>query len=217
MFQVCPVQDRSKSQRDSHYDQPDSSLIMRVYLPIFFEQMLRLKTCFKVLCSHEIRPRHSLRLRTMLWLVLRLRVAEKIRSTALEYLPPDPGLLTAPHDALAPVTSAVMNLTPFLQRLVGTLFVGYTGSPLLTEQCSETSCLQRTTPSVSVTYYFPQWLLQRAIIFSFANSVTPSARSRYPECLLMIRISSISSDPEIWMGFVYSFQRSSIAIRYMLY
>ncbi|CAI6330864.1 unnamed protein product [Periconia digitata] len=58
-----------------------------------------------------------------------------------------------------------------LKGLVGTLFVGYTGLPVLTPACNETACRQRSVSSVDVTYYFPPWFLARM----FSMTLTLSA------------------------------------------
>jgi len=50
-----------------------------------------------------------------------------------------------------------------LDHLIGTLFLGYSGLPMVTPSCNESSCRQRSIPSTQMTYYFPRWFLQRAI------------------------------------------------------
>jgi len=50
-----------------------------------------------------------------------------------------------------------------LENLIGTLFLGYSGLPMVTPSCDESSCRQRLIPSTQITYYFPRWFLQRAI------------------------------------------------------
>jgi hypothetical protein len=50
-----------------------------------------------------------------------------------------------------------------LDHLIGTLFLGYSGLPIVTPSCDESSCRQRSIPSTQMTYYFPRWFLQRAI------------------------------------------------------
>ena len=54
--------------------------------------------------------------------------------------------------------------TPRLfDQLIGSLFVGYSGLPLTTAACNESLCQSRAVPSAQITYYFPQWFLQRAL------------------------------------------------------
>jgi len=54
--------------------------------------------------------------------------------------------------------------TPLMLRnLIGTLLLGYTGSPLLRPKCEKSTCQNHTGQSFHLTYCFPQWLLERAI------------------------------------------------------
>lgn len=46
-----------------------------------------------------------------------------------------------------------------LDGLLGTLFVGYSGSPLLTQRCDQVSCSGRKNSSTSFIYQFPRWFL----------------------------------------------------------
>ena len=52
----------------------------------------------------------------------------------------------------------------FSDRVLGTLFLGYTGIPYITPQCDKESCTKRSSPVASVMYLFPSWLLARALI-----------------------------------------------------
>lgn len=49
-------------------------------------------------------------------------------------------------------------------RFIGVLFVGYLGLPKLSEQCSDEACTQQSSATVLIAYFFPRWLLARAII-----------------------------------------------------
>ena len=46
-----------------------------------------------------------------------------------------------------------------LDGFLGTLFVGYSGSPLLSQRCDQVSCRARKNSSTSFIYQFPQWFL----------------------------------------------------------
>lgn len=48
-----------------------------------------------------------------------------------------------------------------LQNVIGTLFVGYTGLPVLTPPCNEKTCRRSSIPSFHLAYFFPAWLLFR--------------------------------------------------------
>jgi hypothetical protein len=50
----------------------------------------------------------------------------------------------------------------FLHQLLGSLFIGYTGLPLITPQCTS-SCQRRSAPMLLIRYYFPMWLLLRLV------------------------------------------------------
>ena len=63
----------------------------------------------------------------------------------------------------------------FLQNVLGTLFISYTGMPLLRYCCNNPSCVSQTPRSLELTYCFPSWVLQRAIylVASTAYSCGP--------------------------------------------
>ena len=50
-----------------------------------------------------------------------------------------------------------------LRNLIGLLFVGYSGVPILTPPCNEKTCHKRASPLVHVSYYFPTWFLSRIV------------------------------------------------------
>jgi len=54
----------------------------------------------------------------------------------------------------------------FLNQLIGTLFVGYSGIPILTPECNEYSCQRRATPSTQIAYCFPTWFWKRQLSLS---------------------------------------------------
>ena len=51
----------------------------------------------------------------------------------------------------------------WLNPLLGRLFVGYAGLPILTRSCDKISCHRRLEPSMSLCYYFPFWFAQRIL------------------------------------------------------
>jgi len=54
--------------------------------------------------------------------------------------------------------------TPLMLRnLIGTLFVGYTGSSLLGPNCNKSTCQNHAGRSLQFTYCFPQWFLEKTI------------------------------------------------------
>lgn len=59
-----------------------------------------------------------------------------------------------------------------LANLIGTLFLGYTGSPLLRPKCDKSSCQNRTSKSFQLIYCFPQWFMEKAIHFVAATTYT---------------------------------------------
>jgi hypothetical protein len=45
------------------------------------------------------------------------------------------------------------------EKLMGKLFVGYTGLPLFNKPCNFQSCKSRRTPTFNVEYWFPWWFV----------------------------------------------------------
>jgi hypothetical protein len=58
----------------------------------------------------------------------------------------------------------------FLERIIGSLFIGYSGLPILTKPCNQTSCHLRAQPTSTVTYFFPQWFMSRALSLTMAST-----------------------------------------------
>jgi hypothetical protein len=58
---------------------------------------------------------------------------------------------------------AKLRTPKLLERLIGSLFIGYSGLPVLTKDCNEASCHLRAQPSSAITYFFPRWFLARAV------------------------------------------------------
>ena len=77
----------------------------------------------------------------------------------------------------------------FLTSFFGTLFIGYAGLPRVTQSCDVQSCVQRTSPTMTITYLFPVWLLTRAFFLALKLSSCngPQLYLRFP------RIVSINS------------------------
>ena len=69
-----------------------------------------------------------------------------------------------------------------LEGFVGSLFVGYSGMPVLTSPCDEKQCRQRSGPRMIVSYQFPQWFWTRALYAAFVSS-----RMRGPEMLIRVQ------------------------------
>ena len=53
---------------------------------------------------------------------------------------------------------------PILDRFFGVLSVGCAGIPRVTPPCDSTECAQRSSPTVLISFFFPSWLLTRALI-----------------------------------------------------
>ena len=64
-----------------------------------------------------------------------------------------------------------------LQSVIGMLFVGYTGLPLLSPPCNNRKCYRSSNGFLQVNYYFPQWFLSKmvsiAIRYNEANIRNP--------------------------------------------
>lgn len=55
-----------------------------------------------------------------------------------------------------------------VEHILGRLFVGYAGLPLVSKPCSNISCLRRQTMSVSMEYWFPPWFLHHIVRLNIA-------------------------------------------------
>ena len=76
-----------------------------------------------------------------------------------------------------------------LHHVLGILFVGYAGIPYITPACDTRRCVRRSPPTTTFTYFFPSWLLARAIVILL--KVTPICG---PELILRFpRIVNASS------------------------
>lgn len=53
-----------------------------------------------------------------------------------------------------------------LKPLLGRLFIGYTGIPLIRQQCDQSSCRRHRSKAVKVSYYFPSWFFARILSLS---------------------------------------------------
>lgn len=87
--------------------------------------------------------------------------------------------------------SSTFGFPTSLRMVLGTLFVGYSGSIIFgSSTCDNKSCRRRKISSLRMTYYFPTWFLANVISFCYRR-VFPSG----PKCSLQIsRIRPKSSD-----------------------
>lgn len=52
-----------------------------------------------------------------------------------------------------------LNTPRLLDGFLGTLFVGYSGSPIMSQNCDQVSCRGRKDSSTTVVYQFPRWFI----------------------------------------------------------
>ncbi|KAM5376395.1 hypothetical protein ACJZ2D_005449 [Fusarium nematophilum] len=74
--------------------------------------------------------------------------------------------------------------TASLQGLLGVVFLGYRGIPLLTKSCTNNACQRQAKPGFTVTYYFPQWFFVRRMVSLEIQATAMSglqARLRFPQ------------------------------------
>lgn len=57
----------------------------------------------------------------------------------------------------------------FLQKIVGSLFVGYVGGLVRKPKCDEPRCSRPSQRSTRITYYFPMWLISYAIAMTLSG------------------------------------------------
>ncbi|KUJ10167.1 ankyrin [Mollisia scopiformis] len=67
------------------------------------------------------------------------------------------------------------------KSFIGSLFIGYTGVPVVTPPCNEKQCRKRSTSRIIVSYQFPGWFWERSLFTSFMTA----ARSG-PEMLIRV-------------------------------
>jgi hypothetical protein len=60
-----------------------------------------------------------------------------------------------------------------LEQFIGSLFIGYSGLPVLRPPCNEHNCHLQSQPLTYVTYFFPRWFLSRMV--TFMMTYTPLA------------------------------------------
>ena len=61
--------------------------------------------------------------------------------------------------------SRIVRRTPGrLQDFIGTLFLGYSGMPMITPPCDNASCAIRSSPTMLFMYTFPTWVLARIFL-----------------------------------------------------
>lgn len=53
-----------------------------------------------------------------------------------------------------------------LDRLIGSLVIGYSGVPLRTRKCLATTCRSEATYALNVWYKFPLWVVAQAVTFA---------------------------------------------------
>ena len=69
----------------------------------------------------------------------------------------------------------------FMERLIGKLFLGYAGLPLVFRSCTVLGCRQDSSKLAKMTYKFPSWFWQRAVSLAFS-----STSGTGPELLLRV-------------------------------
>jgi hypothetical protein len=76
--------------------------------------------------------------------------------------------------------------SPLLKRFIGTLFLGYAGSPIFSAKCNVKTCQNPIQGSVDIVYCFPLWYCQRALnisawsSFSLGTTIRIHVRRRIP-------------------------------------
>jgi hypothetical protein len=72
--------------------------------------------------------------------------------------------------------------TPGLAKsFIGSLFIGYSGVPIVTPQCNEKQCKKRSTSRIILSYQFPSWFWERSLFTSFMTAALPG-----PEMLIRV-------------------------------
>ena len=67
--------------------------------------------------------------------------------------------------------TSLLRSPPFLDRVLGKLFIGYSGCPAgLVSACNEVSCHSGLASSAQVTYIFPSWFSNRLVSLTLETS-----------------------------------------------
>ena len=61
-------------------------------------------------------------------------------------------------------------ISPVANALLGQIFVGYMGLPVLASGCSTASCASSSAKSVQITYTFPTWFIHRTIDITLGSN-----------------------------------------------
>ena len=69
-----------------------------------------------------------------------------------------------------------------MKTFMGSLFLGYSGVPGITQPCNETQCRRRSSTRFILSYQFPEWFWTRALFASFVKSTMFG-----PEMLLRVQ------------------------------
>lgn len=69
-----------------------------------------------------------------------------------------------------------------LKGFLGSLFIGYSGVPFVTQSCNERQCSRRSTLRFIVNYQFPAWFWTRALFASLTSANMPG-----PEMLIRVQ------------------------------
>ena len=87
-----------------------------------------------------------------------------------------PGVTTrlcSPNCRCSCHVQSVFKTPQLLQQITGYLLLGYSGNPILQQQCIP-SCLRKNLKSMRMTYFLPRWFVSRAISISISNTVSPT-------------------------------------------
>lgn len=62
----------------------------------------------------------------------------------------------------------VVASSPWMQLLLGSLFVEYRGTPICgSQRCSENTCQRAQSRLLKIAYFFPAWFLSRLVFFKY--------------------------------------------------
>lgn len=70
----------------------------------------------------------------------------------------------------------------FIKGALGSLFLKFSGFPILTSRCDNTTCAKAKASGVKFDYFFPSWLCSRRLIAQYTTSdlQAPELRIRVP-------------------------------------
>ena len=87
-------------------------------------------------------------------------------------------------------SKSVFSTPSILQQVTGRLFLGYSGKIAVQSTCVE-SCRRRDGDTFKMTFFFPKWFLQRAVLISLVNTCFGATNLNIKICRVVPEMSKL--------------------------